>query len=80
VWRITHPAAEGNPIGAGDAFSAALALALTQRAPFEQALQHGAAAAVASLKTPTAGALHPADFDAALATIQIHQISRVVSR
>ncbi len=30
VYRVTHPVAEGNPIGAGDAFSAALALALTR--------------------------------------------------
>ncbi len=34
AWRITHPAESGNPIGAGDAFSAALAIALTHDEPF----------------------------------------------
>ncbi len=31
VWRVTHPTAAGNPIGAGDAFSAALAIALPRQ-------------------------------------------------
>ena len=69
AWRVTHPAAPGNPIGAGDAFSAALAMALTNDQPFEQALQEGAAAALASLKAPTAGALNPADMRSALPNI-----------
>jgi tagatose 6-phosphate kinase len=76
VWRVTHASADGNPIGAGDAFSAALALALARDTPFERALQEGAAAALASLRTPTAGALDPADFDAALETVQTHQAVR----
>jgi len=73
VHKVTHPSAEGNPIGAGDAFSAAIALALTQRQPFELALRLGAAAALASLNTPTAGALDKADFHAALDKIESHQ-------
>jgi tagatose 6-phosphate kinase len=73
VYKVTHPVAEGNPIGAGDAFSAGLALALTKHTPFEQALREGAAAALASLNTPTAGALDPADMPAALAAIETHE-------
>ena len=76
AWRITHPTAHGNPIGAGDAFSAALAMALTNDEPFEEALRHGAAAALASLRAPTAGALDPADYRNYLPTIQAQQIAK----
>jgi tagatose 6-phosphate kinase len=74
AWRVTHAPASGNPIGAGDAFSAALALALLEDTSFDHALQHGAAAAIASLKAPTAGALDPAEMQSVLPTVQIHQI------
>jgi tagatose 6-phosphate kinase len=92
AWRVTHPAADGNPIGAGDAFSAALALALLADADadtdtsasanthFEQALVNGAAAALASLKAPTAGALDPDEMQRALPTVQIHQIREAAQR
>lgn len=76
AWRITHPPAEGNPIGAGDAFSAALALALVDRQPFDQALKQGTAAALASLGAPTAGAIDPEDMRRALPTVHIHEIAR----
>jgi tagatose 6-phosphate kinase len=72
LWTVRHPSAAGNPIGAGDAFSAALALALSHRRPFEQALAEGAAAALASLRTPTAGALVAADVLAALGSVETH--------
>jgi tagatose 6-phosphate kinase len=76
VWRVTHPAADGNPIGAGDAFSAALALGIgTGKRPHEL-LRDGAAAALASLKAPTAGALDANDVEAALATVQLTHIGR----
>lgn len=80
VWRVTHPLASGNPIGAGDAFTAALALALTNGKPFEQALREGAAAALASLRAPTAGVLDPDDARDALPTVQAQILSRTVSR
>jgi tagatose 6-phosphate kinase len=80
VWRVTHPAAVGNPIGAGDAFSAALALALTNNAPFEQALTEGAAAGLASLKTPTAGPLDANDMRATLSTVETHLTRKAISR
>lgn len=80
VWRVTHPPASGNPIGAGDAFSAALALAMLDGKPFEAALTEGAAAALASLRAPTAGALDPTDMRAALPTVQTHQIRTALPR
>ncbi len=80
VWRVTHPTAAGNPIGAGDAFSAALALALSAERPFEQAVREGAAAALASLSAPTAGALDVAHFRAALPSIELERIVGAVAR
>lgn len=80
AWRVTHRPAEGNPIGAGDAFSAALALALVAEQPFDQALVQGAAAALASLRAPTAGALDPDEMHRALPTVQIHQIREAAQR
>lgn len=80
IWRVTHPVAAGNPIGAGDAFSAALALALTKNEPFEQALRQGAAAALASLETPTAGALEPGRFQQTLASIELHRLQEGASQ
>jgi len=77
IWRITHPHHSGNPIGAGDAFSAALALALLATAPFEQALRQGAAAALASLRAATAGSLDPADMAAALPSVHADRIAEV---
>ena len=76
VWRVTHPKASGNPIGAGDAFSAALAMALLDKQPLEQGLRKGAAAALASLRAPTAGALNPDDMQRALPNIRAQQITK----
>jgi tagatose 6-phosphate kinase len=80
LWRVTHPAAAGNPIGAGDAFSAALALALSSDEPFEHALAEGAAAALASLKTPTAGALDATDLAGARQTVETRPTRKAIAR
>jgi tagatose 6-phosphate kinase len=80
LWRVTHPALAGNPIGAGDAFSAALAFALSGEEPFEQALTEGAAAALASLKTPTAGGLDAADLAGARQTVETRLTRKAVAR
>jgi tagatose 6-phosphate kinase len=81
LWRVTHPSAGGNPIGAGDAFSAALALALAGGEPFEHALTEGAAAALASLSTPTAGGtLDPGELERARRSVQTQPMERVVAR
>ena len=79
-WRVTHPRAGGNPIGAGDAFSAALALALLAGEPFEQALAQGAAAALASLSTPTAGALDAGELDRARRSVQVQPATEALAR
>jgi tagatose 6-phosphate kinase len=77
AWRVTHPAASGNPIGAGDAFSAGLALALLESdEPFDEAIRRGAAAALASLRAPTAGALDPDDFRDNLPNVQTQEITK----
>lgn len=55
VWRISHPAVSGNPIGAGDAFTAGVAATLYRTRPFGEALKEGAAVALASLRSATAG-------------------------
>jgi tagatose 6-phosphate kinase len=80
IWRITHPVGSGNPIGAGDAFSAALALALLDAKPFERAWREGAAAAVGSLRAATAGALDPHDMRSALPTVQTQLIGGTAAR
>jgi tagatose 6-phosphate kinase len=80
VWRVTHPVVSGNPIGAGDAFTAGLVLGVIGGKPFEQALRDGAAAALACLRAPTAGGLDPLDFQEALRTVQTQLIDREVSR
>jgi tagatose 6-phosphate kinase len=80
VWRVTHPPAQGNPIGAGDAFSAGLALALIDKKPFDEALRQGAACALASLRAPTAGALDPEDVQTALPAVQIEHSPGVAVR
>jgi tagatose 6-phosphate kinase len=80
IWRVTHPLVSGNPIGAGDAFTAALALALFNGKPFEQALREGAAAALASVHAPTAGALDPLEMREALPTVQTQLLGRAVPR
>jgi tagatose 6-phosphate kinase len=72
LLRVTHPAAPGNPIGAGDAFTAAWAVAFLAGKPFEQALRDGATAALASLRSPIAGALDPNDLAGLAPTIEIH--------
>jgi tagatose 6-phosphate kinase len=80
VWRVGHAAASGNPVGAGDAFSAGLALAMVAHKPFDEALKEGAAAAIASLQTPTAGAIDPAAMRAALPGVQTQRIGTTVAR
>ncbi len=76
-WRVTHPPAAGNPIGAGDAFSAALARGLGSGRSFPELLREGAAAALASISTPTAGALDAADYEVALGAVQVDAMQEV---
>lgn len=74
TWRVTHPSVSGNPIGAGDAFTAGVALKLSERAAFREALRYGAAAAITSLRSPTAGRVELADVQATAPDVNVHAV------
>jgi 1-phosphofructokinase family hexose kinase len=57
--RAPKVAVVTNPIGAGDAFAAGLALALERGEPFEEAVAAGMATGAASVETDTAGLVIP---------------------
>jgi tagatose 6-phosphate kinase len=76
VWRVTHAAEMGNPIGAGDAFTAGLAGMLADAQPFSTALRKGAAAAIASLRAPAAGRLELSDLRAAGSLVEIELLGK----
>jgi tagatose 6-phosphate kinase len=80
LWRVAHPAEMGNPIGAGDAFSAGVAGMLADAQPFSAALREGAAAAIASLRAPTAGSLEPSDLEAASSLVEIQPLGKAKTR
>lgn len=71
LWRVRHSRRAGNPIGAGDAFTAGVVRLLVTGASFVEALGAGAATALASLRCPTAGHVDPADADAALLDVSV---------
>lgn len=79
VFRVTHPARSGNPIGAGDAFSAGFALAITAGRPFRAALREGTAAALGSLRSPIAGQIDPGDVRLAAAEIETRLMERATA-
>jgi tagatose 6-phosphate kinase len=80
VWRVTQPAQSGNPIGAGDAFSAGFAGMLADSQPFATALREGAAAAIASLRAATAGYVELSDLRSANSLIETQLIRKVPAR
>ncbi len=80
LWRVTHRAEIGNPIGAGDAFTAGVAALLSDSQPFSEALREGAAAALASLRAPTAGRLELPDLKAAKSLVEIEPIGKATAR
>lgn len=78
--RVRHPARAGNPIGAGDAFSAGFAAAITASRPFRVALREGAAGALGSLRSPIAGQVDPEDVRMAASEIETELVERVASQ
>jgi tagatose 6-phosphate kinase len=61
TWRLRSPARRGAyPVGSGDAFVAALAVALVAGRSFVEAAEHGMAAGVANALLAGAGTLDPA--------------------
>lgn len=79
VWRVTHPSRSGNPIGAGDAFTAGVAVKLADGSSLPEALRQGAAAALASLRTPTAGRLDLSALTAARTQVDVRALCGTVT-
>lgn len=59
-WFDAPEVSVRNPIGAGDAFTAALAARLAEGATLESAARYAVAAGSASVESPLAGSLDPA--------------------
>ncbi|RME95816.1 MAG: 1-phosphofructokinase [Verrucomicrobia bacterium] len=75
AWRIRPPAIKAlNPIGSGDAFTAAMTLALVEGASLAEACRRGAAAGAANALQPMAGELDPADYRALIAKTEIEAV------
>ena len=71
-WRVIVPSLTAlNPIGSGDAFTAGLALALSDNRPLDESLRLGAACACANATTLLAGAVEQADVRGMLARIDV---------
>jgi 1-phosphofructokinase family hexose kinase len=74
-WRLEVPIQTPiNTVGAGDAFTAGLVVALGRREPFESALLHGGAAAAASVLELGAGFLDPRKVSELAAGVRVQKI------
>ena len=70
-WHAAAPPARGNPTGAGDAAAAGLALGMAAGTPWPQRLAQAAALGAAAVAAPVAGQFEVADYDQALAAVQV---------
>jgi tagatose 6-phosphate kinase len=71
-WRAVPPATvPGNPIGAGDAVTAALVHGLVSGRPWEERLRHAVALGTASVAAPVAGEFSHADYAALLPVVTV---------
>jgi tagatose 6-phosphate kinase len=70
-WVATTTPVSGNPTGAGDAVAAALARGLVLGSPWPDRLAEAAALGAAAVAAPVAGEFCPADYDRALAGVQV---------
>ncbi len=71
TWLARPPAVTGNPTGAGDAAAAALARGLASASPWPDRVAQAAALGAAAVAAPAAGEFAAADFDRALAGVQV---------
>ncbi len=71
TWLATPRAVAGNPTGAGDAAAAGLVHGLVLGRSWPDRLGHAAALGAAAVAAPVAGEFRPADYDQALACLQI---------
>ena len=76
-WRVSVPAVEAvNPVGSGDSFNAAMALALMDGAGVATALTRGVAAGSANALTISAASLDPAVAEALADEIEVTETRR----
>lgn len=74
-WRLTVPAQRAvNSVGAGDAFTAGLVVALGESRPLEEALIYAGAAAAASVHKLGAGLLDPETVRGLASQVQVRRI------
>jgi tagatose 6-phosphate kinase len=70
-WHAASRPVSGNPTGAGDAVAAGLARGLCAGSPWPVMLAQAAALGAAAAGAPVAGQFEPADYNLALAGVQV---------
>ena len=76
VWHALPPRWQrGSAVGAGDAFLAALLIALTRGAAIEQAAADAVAAGTAVLNGTGSDLLTPADFELVRETVKVRRLT-----
>ena len=74
-WEARPPEVlTGNPTGAGDAAAAALAVALRDGSPWEEALRDAVALSAAAVLTPVAGAVDHAAYHRFLSKVSVKEV------
>lgn len=74
-WEARPPEVlSGNPTGAGDAAAAALAVALRDGSPWDEALRDAVALSAAAVLTPVAGAVDHAAYRRLLPQVSVKEV------
>jgi tagatose 6-phosphate kinase len=71
TWLAQPQPVTGNPTGAGDAAAAALAQGMVAGSPWADRIRRAAALGAAAVAAPVAGEFEPADYERALAAVQV---------
>ena len=71
TWLARPQPVSGNPTGAGDAAAAALAQGLVAGSPWADRIRRAAALGAAAVAAPVAGEFEAADYERALAAVQV---------
>lgn len=79
AWRARHPALSGNPVGAGDALVAGMAMGLVDGASLVDTLRLGCAWALASMHSPWAGHVDPDAVAAAKPQVVVDLIANLAA-
>jgi len=77
TWLATPRRVDGNPTGAGDAVAAGLVHGLVRGLSWADRLGRATALGAAAVAAPVAGEFRPADYDQALACLQITYWERI---